>query len=463
MSWMTVLLGAGLLFAAVARAADPADRPAFAPYSANPILPGYYADPSIVQHEGKIYIYATLDPWGGRTLGCWESTDWKNWTYRDLNWPTKEACTTPKSKNAMVWAPSVVHGPDGKFHMAVSVGSEVWAGVADSPTGPWKNALGEKKVWIPYDYKPGFHMIDAEYFVDTDGTPYLYWGSGFDWINGKCWAVKLKPDFVTFDGDVHDVTPANYFEGPYLYKHADRYHLMYSSGKTIEDTYQVHTAVGDSPFGPFKETAESPVLVTDAKNDIISPGHHAMFERDGKSYILYHRHSIPFDPKFIGRQMCADEVTFAADGSMQKVVPTHTCPAFLKNRYGDAKPLAATYSASSSLNVNTAAARAADDNYATRWAAGKDDKAAWLQMDLGRSQSINRQEIRVEYASKSYAFKVDASDDGQAWETVADHTKSPVHGSPIVIDSAVTARYLRLSFVETKDGPAASVWEWAAF
>ena len=103
--------------------------PGHAPHSANPILPGYYADPAIVEQGGKAYIYATLDPWGDKTLGCWESSDFKNWTYRTLNWPTKEACTSPKSNRAAVWAPSVVKGLDGKYHMVVSVGGEVWAGV----------------------------------------------------------------------------------------------------------------------------------------------------------------------------------------------------------------------------------------------------------------------------------------------------------------------------------------------
>jgi beta-xylosidase len=149
--------------------------PGRAPHSANPILPGYYADPSVMQDGEKSYIYATLDPWGDKTLGCWESSDFKNWTYRELNWPTKQDCTSPTSKAAGVWAPSVVKGKDGKFHMVVSVGSEVWVGVADHPLGPWRNALGDHKPFITWDYKPGFHMIDAEYFLDDDETASAGW------------------------------------------------------------------------------------------------------------------------------------------------------------------------------------------------------------------------------------------------------------------------------------------------
>ena len=78
------------------------------PHAGNPILPGYYADPTVLSHAGKFYIYVTVEPWGGDTLGCWESSDFKQWTFRELNWPTKQACTSPTSKGAMVWAPSVV-------------------------------------------------------------------------------------------------------------------------------------------------------------------------------------------------------------------------------------------------------------------------------------------------------------------------------------------------------------------
>src|SRR5581483_2062300 len=324
------LLSASLL-AQMSASQNPSMLPGRNPHSANPILPGYYADPSIVQDGGKNYIYATLDPWGGATLGCWESGDFKNWTYRVLNWPTKAACTSHTSKGAMVWAPSVVRGPDGKFHMAVSVGNEVWIGVSDHPLGPWHNALGDRPL-IPSDYKPGFHMIDAELFVDDDGVSYLYWGSGLHWVNGHCFVVKLKPDLAGFDGEARDVTPANYFEAPFMAKRNGRYFLMYSSGNTTKETYQIHYAVGDSPFGPFTEPDNSPILVTDKDSNVISPGHHAVFRRDGEDYILYHRHSIPFDPHFVGRQTCVDRIVFTDNGRIEKVAPTHQGPPLVQGR-----------------------------------------------------------------------------------------------------------------------------------
>jgi len=447
-------------------AADPASpdsMPGRAPHSANPILPGYFADPSIVQDGGKIYIYATLDPWGDKTLGCWESSDFKNWTYRVLNWPTKAECTSPTSKSAGVWAPSVIKGRDGKFHMAVSVGNEVWTGVADHPLGPWRNALGDHKPFIPWDYKKGvYHMIDAEYFIDDDGQAYLYWGSGMNWVNGKCWLVKLKPDMAHFDGEVKDVTPTNYFEGPFMVKRHGLYFLMYSAGKTIKEDYRVHYAVSKSPFGPFVEGPDSPILVTDKSTNVISPGHHAIFQRDGRDYILYHRHSVPFKPPFVGRQVCVDPITFTADGRIEKVAPTHQGPPLVQGRVESQAPLDAGVkaTASSQADAFNGPEFVLDDNYATRWTAARDARGAWIQLDFGASKAIARQFIRPEYAWKPYRFTAEASTDGQHWRTLADFTKHPSIGSPIDIAQPVTARYLRLVFPADVKGSDISLIEW---
>lgn len=457
MNTRSVLMVLALMLAAgAARAAEESGRQ---PHAGNPVLPGYYADPSVVQHDGKVYVYATLDPWGDETLGCWESVDFKQWTYRVLNWPTRKACKSPSSGGSAVWAPSVVRGAGGKFHMYISVGNEVWAGVADHPLGPWRDANGGQPL-VPREYRPGFHMIDAEGFVDDDGTGWLYWGSGHGWKNGKCWAVKLKADMVTFDGEVRDVTPRNYFEGPIMVKRGGRYFLMYSQGVTIKDTYAVHYAVGDNPLGPFTEATNSPILVTDKAKNVVSPGHHTVFQRAGKDYILYHRHSIPFDPKFVARQTCVDELTFTADGLIEKVIPTHEGPELVRDRKAGRQLLAVTATASSEKDLDTAARFATDDNYATRWQAGSGESNAWIQLDLGAVTPFTRQEIRFEYAWKPYRFVVEISNDGKDWKPLADFTGDPTMGSPMLVEKAADARLVRLSFPLEPNGVAPAVFEW---
>ncbi|EDY82003.1 glycosyl hydrolase, family 43 [Verrucomicrobiia bacterium DG1235] len=431
--------------------------------SGNPLLPGYFGDPSVVELDGTYYLYATLDPWGGETLGCWESENLKDWTYRVLNWPTKEACSSPTSNANRVWAPSVVSGPDGLFHMIVSVGSEMWAGVAEHPLGPWRDA-NQGKPLVPGDYRPGYHMIDGEYFIDDDGKAFLYWGSGLNWENGRCWAVELEADLVTFAGEVQDVTPPHFFEAPFMLKHNGDYYLMYSEGKTTDDTYKVHYAIGESPLGPFHLASNSPILVSDESKNILGPGHHTVVENEGQHYVLYHRHSIPFRDNPMLRQICVDELNFDEDGLIEAVVPTHGESDFgLSSAVRELAGLPARASASGSRFPSASPDSVLDDNFATRWQAPDSSDEAWLQLDLGEVVSIKKQILLPEYAWVAMSFKIEYSLDGEDWAVLIDHIKHPVSGSPLVFESDVRTRLLRIVFPEVQEESKIGIFEWKVF
>ena len=433
-------------------AVEARDVAPLAPGARNPILPGYFADPSIIRYRGEWFLYATMDPWGGNTLGMWRSRDFRNWTFSTPNWPTKSAATSPTSNDSKVWAPSVVRGPDGRFWMYVSVGSEVWVGVADHPAGPWRDAHGGTPL-IPGNYRPGLHMIDAEAFIDDDGQAYLYWGSGLNWVNGHCFVVKLKPDMVSFDGEPRDVTPPHYFEGPFMLKRNGHYFLTYSWGNTTTDTYQLHYAVGDSPLGPFKEPDDAPILATDRARGVISPGHHAVFRADGEDFLLYHRQSLPFavGGRLVLRQVAVDRLRITGD-RIARVTPTNDGPDLpgAAPRRGAYRPVALTASAES--DPDHAARAAGDDNFATSWRSGHG--AAWLQADLGRIIRIGASAIRPGYPATSLRFTMQASVDGKHWRGVAGKTTKA--GSPIMLPAAGRARYVRLSFPE-----GAEIFEWS--
>ncbi|SEB64183.1 family 43 glycosylhydrolase [Terriglobus roseus] len=430
------------------------------PHDGNPFIPGYYADASVVQTAEETYVFATEDPWGGDHLGCWRSTDFAMWKSCTLNWPTKQAAVSATANGNKVWAPSVIRAKNGRYYMYVSIGSEVWVGTADRPLGPWRNALGSRPL-IPATFHRAYNMIDAEVFQDTDGTAYLYWGSGLHWVNGHCFAVRLKPDMITFDGEPQDVTPPSYFEGPFMYKHAGLYYLMYSQGKATDSTYNVRYSIGDTPFGPFREGRNSPLLSTDEAQQILGPGHHAIFDRAGKTYILYHRHSLPFDAKIVRRQLCIDELQFDADGEIRRITPTHTGPTLLRVARKTKEALGADVTASSSLDELHHASASVDDNYATRWLPATDDHAPWLQLNLRRTTQPHRLEIRFEYPEKTYAFRLQSSLDGKIW---ADITTGVTHqsGSPVVMDHLPKSRYLRMSFPEPSSEPV-SIFEWNVF
>jgi beta-xylosidase len=292
-----------------------------ADFISNPITDGYFADPAIIREGDTYFIYATIDPWGGEELAVLETKDFKTFTRRHLNWPTKKACTSPTSGDAMVWAPSVVKGKDGKYYMYVSVGSEIWAGVGETPLGPWRNAKSDNTPLVAFTDFPQVHNIDADCFIDEDGQAYLYWGSGFNWVNGHCMAVKLNGDMASFNGRPTEVTPPYYFEGPHMIKRNGRYYLMFSEGKAIDATYQVGYAVGDSPLGPFTIGANRPVLSTSSDSTTYGPGHHTVFRENEQDYILYHR-IFPQKEKYVLRQLCIDSLNYDASGNIRKVVPT---------------------------------------------------------------------------------------------------------------------------------------------
>jgi beta-xylosidase len=297
----------------------------------NPIMDGYFADPSILKDGENYYIYATIDPWGGEELAVFETKDFKHFEQKHLNWPSKKACTSPTSNGSMVWAPSVVKAPDGKFHMFVSVGSEIWAGVSDSPLGPWKNVKSDNSPFIAGNAYPGFHMIDAECFIDNDKQAYLYWGSGLNWVNGHCFAVKLDKDLASFVGKPKDISPPNYFEAPFMYKRKGTYYLMYSEGKAIDHTYKIRYSTGKTPFGPWIEGKNSPILSTSTDSTTYGPGHHTVFRENKQEYILYHR-IFPQKKDYVLRQLCIDSLNFDKQGNIQKIVPKGIIPLSKKGK-----------------------------------------------------------------------------------------------------------------------------------
>ncbi|GAA4300150.1 family 43 glycosylhydrolase [Aestuariibaculum suncheonense] len=284
----------------------------------NPVVKGDFADPSIVKYEGKYYMYATRDPWGGEYLAVMESKDFKNWEQKEINWPTKTLCTSSTSNDSRVWAPSVIQGKNGMFYMYVSVGSEVWVGISQHPLGPWKNGKLDNTPLIRGNMIKDYHMIDAEAFIDDDGQAYLYWGSGLNWVNGHCFVVKLNEDMVSFNEEkIKDVTPPNYFEAPFMLKYNNKYYLMYSDGKCTTETYKVRYAIGDNPYGPWKEGGNSPILTTSVDKSTLGPGHHTIIKEGAQHYIVYHR--ITDNSKELYREIAVDSLNFNIEGNIEKV------------------------------------------------------------------------------------------------------------------------------------------------
>jgi beta-xylosidase/uncharacterized protein YjdB len=282
-----------------------------------PVLPGLFADPNITVFGGTYWIYPTTDGfagWAGTQFHAFSSTDLVHWTDHgvildlgpDVTWADDRA-----------WAPTITER-NGKYYFYFCAAGNIGVAVADSPAGPFTDALG--KPLIAAGAHPG-QMIDPATFTDADGTTYLYWG------NGHAYVVPLNDDLISFDeAKLNEITPGGFNEGTFVVKRAGTYYLSWSQNDTRSPDYQVAYATGTSPTGPF--TPHGLILSKAPELGILGAGHHSIVQAPGTDdwYIAYHRFAIP-DGDGTHRETTIDRLRFGPDGLIEPVTPTLGGPA----------------------------------------------------------------------------------------------------------------------------------------
>lgn len=183
------------------------------PGAGNPLLPGYFADPTIKKFGDTYYIYATTDGTGNGygPAQVWMSKDFVNWRNVTMNWPTTE----------VVWAPDVVQQPDGSYRYYYCTPCVIYVGESDKPTGPWKNRLGATDAVLVQDrFVHNAITLDPQLFVDDDGSEYLYFGTWGIYENFGCGVAKLAPDGKSFTDKklILNTEIKDFFEAPFVFK-----------------------------------------------------------------------------------------------------------------------------------------------------------------------------------------------------------------------------------------------------
>ncbi len=425
----------------------------------NPVIPGYFADPTVKKFGDTYYIYATTDGCGAGfgPSQVWMSKDFKNWINRPMNWPTTH----------WIWAPDVHKGKDGKYYMYYCQPCKIYCGVSDTPVGPWENLLGDdENVLIPDRYVHNAITLDAQSFEDEDGSLYMYWGTWGIYKGFGCGAGKLNPDMKTFTDLklIPNTEATDFFEAPFVMKKDKKYYFMYSSGSCHDHTYRVQYAVGDSPLGPFTYGKNNPILETNQDGTVHGPGHHSILEDNGKYYVLYHRHDLPQSTRGFHRQICADEMTFDEEGNINKIIPTHIGIGNLAGTKED-KNLAykAKVTASSFYNDQFKPEYVADENNATLWRPATLGEE-WIQLDLGKKTDIKTIWTQFEYATSYYQYKIETSNDAKTWTMFADRRDNRFAGSPMIDEKKTKARYIRLTNTgNQKHGFWGAIWNIKVF
>lgn len=392
------------------------------PAQGNPIVPGYWGDPSIHKFGSTWYIYATTAEGGEGGAFVWKTSDRKNWTL--VKMPFTNATITA------FWAPSAL-AANGKYYLYYSKTTNGMF-VADAPTpeGPWAERA-------QLDEANGIN-IDPQPFVDDDGKTYLYWGSA-----GVAKVAELSADKTAFAETPRILAVTNYYEGPAMIKRGGNYILTYSDGAFFNSSYQVRYATSKSPYGPFTEGRNSPILTT--TGNINGPGHHSLLSEGGQDYIVYHRHQIPFNPFFeLNRQIAIDPITIRDNGTVDDVAPTHSGVSGWGWRFDNNIARGVTATASSTYSSVYGPSNAVDDNNATRWAASSYGPQ-WLQLDLGSVKTIRRVMLAFEFPNEWTQYRIESSTDGVTWSPYIDRTGSTSQTGIIRHDKSASARYLRIT------------------
>ena len=445
------------------------------PGAGNPLLPGYFADPTIKQYGDTYYIYATTDnemlASGEPTV--WYSKDFQNWYNYTMDIPSLASINLRN-----YWAPDILRGDDGRYYLYFGncqAGCNIYGYVSDSPTGPWEKLHKDDTPVIPHNYpREGFPSLDAQFFKDDDGTIYGYWGT---WVHYNGGYAVGQLDNQTMDAMSHsknipiEQTPEP-FEAPYMMKKNDTYILMYSSASCHDETYNVRYAYSDNPYGPFTPGKNNPILSTNEDQSVHGPGHHSVLKNDDDYYIVYHRHDYPMTAGGLSRQVCIDPLVFENDSTIQKVDPSHRGVTDIEESHvpGDITFQSKT-SASSHYHLQAAGydyrykpSYATDNNNATMWKAADNTFPQHLTIDLGSVQPVRRVMTQFEFAHYYYRYTLEYSTDGDNWKMYADRSDNRTAGSPMIDDKEVSARYLKLTILETeKTGLLAAVWNIKAY
>jgi hypothetical protein len=431
------------------------------PGAGNPILPGYFADPTVKKIGDTYYIYATTDGNGGG-LGpsqVWTSKDFVNWTIMPMNWP----------RTHWIWAPDVME-KDGKFYLYYCQPCQIYCGVGETPRGPWTNILGEEEaVLVPDRYVTNAITLDGQTFTDDkDGKTYLYFGTWGIYPGFGCGVAELSPDLKGFVRKrlIVNTEATDFFEAPFVVKKNGIYYFMYSSGSCHDDTYRVQYATStEGPMGPYVFGKNNPILATNADKTIDGPGHHSVLQEGDNYYIVYHRHNLPGSTRGMHRQIAVDRLVFGPDGTIEKVNAGHNGIGCLQPNTNPFANLAfcKEVTASSYYNDNFKPAYAVDDNNATLWRP-RTTGTEWLQVDLGKVEQIERIWTQFEYATSYYQYYIETSVDGKQWSMFSDRRENLQSGSPMVDYGSAQARYVRLTVTgNEKNGLSGAVWNFKVF
>ena len=217
-----------------------------ADYYRNPVIPGFYPDPSICRVDSDYYLVnSSFDYFPGVPL----------WHSRDLvNWEQIGHCLTRKSQVDLsgtlswsgIYAPTIRYN-DGTFYMITTntTNGGNFLVYTDNPRGEWSDP-----VWLEQGgIDPSLYFENGRCYMVSNPDNGIFLCE-IDPKTGK----TLSPSRRIWNG-----TGGRYPEGPHIYRKDGWYYLLISEGGT-EHAHMITIARSHNIDGPYTSNPANPIL-----------------------------------------------------------------------------------------------------------------------------------------------------------------------------------------------------------
>jgi alpha-N-arabinofuranosidase len=238
----------------------------------NPIIPGFYPDPSICRAGENYYLVtSSFEYFPG--VPIFHSRDLINWRQIGYSLTRKSQLLLENVESSGgIYAPTIRYH-DGIFYMVTTnknQGGNFYVYTKD-PSGEWS-----EPVLLDQD------GIDPSLFFDDDGNAYLASTGNNGIIQSR---IDIKTGKRLTDAKhIWSGTGGSYPEGPRLYKINNLYYLMIAEGGT-EYGHMETIARSNNPWGPFESYSHNPILTHRSSiNPIQATGHADLIEAHNGSW-----------------------------------------------------------------------------------------------------------------------------------------------------------------------------------
>lgn len=277
----------------------------------NPVITGFYPDPSICAANGKYYLVtSSFQYFPGVPL--FESDDLINWVQiGHVLTRSSQVQLAHVPSSGGVFAPTIRYH-DGRYYMVTTNDTThenfyVWT---DDIRGEWSDPITIDQGGID----PSL-LFDGEkvFFISNGADDHGIGGvtqCEIDIATGR----KLTPSRCIWQGN-----GGRYLESPHMYHIGNSYYLLAAEGGT-EYGHMIVIAKGQSPWGPFTNCPHNPILTNrnKAPGIIQGIGHGDLIQaKDGSWFMVslgFRQIHIWQQFHHLGREVFLTPVCFSQDG-----------------------------------------------------------------------------------------------------------------------------------------------------